>query len=117
MDDGTMAQQAAAAADQANPIYQYLLQLGGGGIAGIAVGYASKIAFRAAMFVLGAILIVMYLLNSYGFITVNWGAVSNGIESGAVAAGSWFWNMLCNLSIPFVGFGFGAWLGWKKLGR
>ncbi len=112
MDDASIAQDAAT-----NPIYQYLLQFGGGGIAGIAVGYALKIAFKAAMFVLGAVLIVLYVLHDNGFITVNWLAVSDGLENGAMAAGSWCWRLLTHLSLPFVGFGAGAWFGWKKLGR
>ena len=111
MDDGSIAQEAS------NPIYQYLLQFGGGGIAGMAVGYASKIAFKAAMFVLGAIIIVLYCMADAGFITVNWGAISEGLETGAMAAGSWLARMITNLSVPFVGFGAGAWFGWKKLGR
>ena len=112
MDETSLAQNAAA-----NPIYQYILQFGGGGIAGIAVGYALKVAFKAAMFVLGAVLIVLYVLNDSGFITVNWGAVGSGLENGAIAACNWCWRLLANLSLPFAGFGAGAWLGWKKLGR
>ncbi len=111
MDDGSMANEAS------NPIYGYLMQLGGGGIAGMAVGYAAKVAFKMAMLVLGVVLILLYLLCSAGFITVDWSAVNDGLQTGAIAAGSWFWNMLTSLSVPFVGFGFGAWLGWKKLGR
>ena len=112
MDDASLAQDAAI-----NPVYQYLLQFGGGGIAGIAVGYALKVAFKAAMFVLGAILIVLYVLNDAGFITVNWGAVSRGLENGAMAGGRWCWRLITGGSVPFVGFGAGAWFGWKRLGR
>ena len=83
----------------------------------MAVGYAAKVAFRAAMFVLGAILIVLYCLADAGFITVNWEAIGVGIQNGAVAAGDWMWRLICNLSVSLVGFGTGAWLGWKKLGR
>lgn len=90
-----------------------LCQLGGGGIAGMAVGYAMKFAFKMALLALGSFLIMLYLMCDSGFITINWAAVAGGIENGTRAAGSWALDMVTQMSSAFAGFAGGAYLGWK----
>lgn len=90
-----------------------LFMMGGGVIAGIAVGYALKAATRIALLILGVMLLAMYGMMQVGFITVNWDAVGAGIESGSRAAGSWMWAMVKHLSASFVGFAGGVAMGWR----
>lgn len=88
-------------------------QLGGGTIAGIAVGYAAKVAAKWALMMLGLILIGLYFLAHQGYLTVHWDAVSQGIEQGSRGVGAWFSAMLTSLSPSLVGFGAGFLVGLK----
>ncbi len=90
-----------------------LTQMGGGAIAGLAVGYAFKKTTKLALLVLGVVLILLYLLMQGGYITVKWHAVSDGIETGARTVGSWVWQMTRELSASLVGFTGGFLLGMK----
>lgn len=90
-----------------------LFLMGGGVIAGIAVGYALKAATKIALLMLGVMLIAMYSLMHVGYITVNWDAVGTGIEEGSRAAGTWMWAMVKQLSASFVGFAGGVAMGWR----
>ena len=90
-----------------------LFMMGGGVIAGIAVGYALKAATKIGLLVLGLMLIALYSLMQAGFITVNWDAVGAGIENGSKAAGVWMWAMVKQLSASFVGFAGGVAMGWR----
>ncbi len=112
MDETTMAAGAGTAA-AAFPWQACLLQLSGGTVAGLAVGYSLKAALRAALLVLGSIILLMALLAHAGFITVNWGAVCGSIESGTKAAGELVNNLASQLSSSMAGFTAGAIGGWK----
>jgi uncharacterized membrane protein (Fun14 family) len=90
-----------------------LMQMGGGAIAGMAVGFAFKKTTRLALLALGLCLILLYVLMQHGFITVKWDAVSDGIETGARALGQWVWAMTRALSASLVGFTGGFMLGLK----
>lgn len=90
-----------------------LAQLGGGTVAGIAVGYAAKKAAKLALLLLGAILIGLYALSQQGFLTVHWDAVGHGIEEGSRGMGGWFSQMVKQLSPSLVGFGAGFLMGLK----
>lgn len=90
-----------------------LFMMGGGVIAGIAVGFALKVATRIALLVLGVLIVVLYGLMAGGFITVNWEAVSSGIETGSRTLGHLMWTMVRQLSASLVGFAGGVALGWR----
>ena len=90
-----------------------LLQVGGGTIAGIAVGYAIKKVSKAALFIIGVIILGLYALMQAHLVTVHWDAVSSGIEAGTRAAGTWASTMVKSLSASLVGFGVGFFVGVK----
>ena len=112
MDETTMAAGAGTAA-AAFPWQACLLQLSGGTVAGLAVGYSLKAALRAALLVLGSIILLMALLAHAGFTTVNLVAVCGSIESGTKAAGELVNNLASQLSSSMAGFTAGAIGGWK----
>lgn len=86
-------------------------QLGGGVIAGIAVGYAAKRALKLALLLLGVCLLGLYALAQKGIITVHWDAVSQGLETGSRGLGAWFASMVTQLSPSLIGFGGGVAMG------
>lgn len=90
-----------------------LAQLGGGTIAGIAVGFAAKKAARLGLLMLGLVVIGLYVLAQQGFVTVHWDAVSQGIEQGSRGLGSYVSQMVKQLSPSLVGFGVGFAIGLK----
>ena len=90
-----------------------LAKLGGGVIAGIAVGYALKKATKLALFVLGLIILVLYGLMKADLITVQWGAVSTQLEHGSRSFGSFLAGLVKDLSASLIGFAGGFFLGVK----
>lgn len=90
-----------------------LFNLGGGVLAGIAVGLAIKSALRILLIVVGVILIVLALLMNAGYITVNWEALSAGLESGSTFIGGWVSLAIADLSAQLVGFSGGLLIGFK----
>lgn len=92
---------------------QMLMEMGGGAIAGLAVGYAFKKTTKLALLLLGVCLILLYVLMQHGVITVKWDAVSQGIETGARTVGQWMVAMSKTLSASLVGFTGGFLLGLK----
>ena len=89
------------------------LSLGGGAIAGIAVGYALKSAFKLAMLVLGVLLLFLILLARAEIITVDWGQLSQGLEVGSAYAQNYVQIALKDLSAQLVGFTGGLYFGFK----
>ena len=87
--------------------------LGGGAIAGMAVGYALRVATRVVLVVLGLLILILYALMTSGFITVNWDAIGLGLEKGSRAMGGWMWAMVRHLSASLVGFAGGVAMGWR----
>ncbi|MGM9992861.1 MAG: FUN14 domain-containing protein [Candidatus Bruticola sp.] len=110
MDETSVAAGAGAAVF---PWQACLLQLSGGTIAGMAVGYSLKAALRSALLVLGSVLLLLALLSHAGFITVNWGAICCSIENGTRAAGELVSDLGSQLSSSMAGFAAGAMGGWK----
>lgn len=111
MDENALAATSVATSDWS--LGSCMLQMGGGFIAGVAVGYAMKVASKMVLLAMGALIVVMYMMMHAGFITVNWDAVGAGLETGTKAAGSMAWTMITELSSSFVGFAGGVTLGWK----
>jgi uncharacterized membrane protein (Fun14 family) len=91
----------------------HLALLGGGTVAGVAVGYAAKRAIRWALLATGLILIGLFLLGQQGFITVHWQAVGEGLETSSRGASSWLMAMVQQLSPTLVGFSAGFLVGLK----
>jgi len=87
--------------------------VGGGTLAGIAVGYAAKRAAKIALLMLGLVLIGLYFLAQQGWITVHWQQVSDGIEQGSRGAGQYLKTMLDQLSPSLVGLTAGFFVGLK----
>lgn len=87
--------------------------MGGGALAGVAVGVALRSAAKLALLVTGAILLIMSGLVHAGYITVDWGAVTKGLEDGAEAAGGYIQLALADLSAQLAGFSAGVLMGFK----
>lgn len=90
-----------------------LWSLGGGVLAGVAVGVALRTAAKLALLITGVLILFMAGLTHAGFITVDWTAVSTSLESGAEAAGSFVQFALADLSAQLAGFAGGVLMGFK----
>ncbi len=88
-----------------------LWHVGGGTLAGIAVGYALKKATQAALLLLGLTLLLMFALSQAHVININWTALTTGIETSAQSAGQWATAAVKSLGTTMVGFGVGALVG------
>lgn len=91
----------------------FLLSLGGGTLAGVAVGVALRSAVKFALLLTGLLILVLAGLVHLGVITVDWGAITNGIESGAEAAGGMVKLAVSDLSAQLAGFSVGVVMGFK----
>jgi len=88
-----------------------LTQLGGGTLAGVAVGYAAKRAAKLALLLLGLVLIGLYFLAQQGWVTVHWQTVTQEIEEGSRGAGQWMSGLIRDLSPSLVGLAGGFAIG------
>lgn len=93
-----------------------LFDLGGGVIAGIAVGLALKAATRLALIALGITILGMFGLMKAGLITIHWAAVTQTIEGSAQAAGSYLSLAVTEISAQLVGFSGGLVMGFRWRG-
>ena len=85
--------------------------MGGGTLAGIAVGVALRFTAKLALIIVGLIILLMAGLMHAGYITVDWGAVSQSLEDGAEAAGGFVQFALADLSAQLAGFAAGLLIG------
>ena len=85
--------------------------MGGGTLAGIAVGVALRFTAKLALIIVGLIILLMAGLMHAGYITVDWGAVSQSLEDGAEAAGGFIEFALADLSAQLAGFAVGLLIG------
>ncbi len=92
-----------------------LLHLGGGALAGLAVGLAVKKALKICLTIIGLLLLLLYGLSQGGFIEVNWNALTQGMSDGANFISGWIELAVVDLSAQLVGFSGGVLLGlrWK----
>lgn len=92
-----------------------LLHLGGGALAGLAVGLAVKKALKICLTIAGLLLLILYGLNQGGFIEVNWNALTEGMSEGATFISGWVELAVVDLSAQLIGFSGGVLLGlrWK----
>lgn len=89
------------------------LHLGGGALAGLAVGYTLKRASKVVLILVGLLIFLLYGLMKWGIISVHWGVLSNSLEAGSKTVGEWMIGMVKELSASMVGFGGGVVLGLK----
>lgn len=90
-----------------------VLNLGGGVIAGIAVGLALRTAMRWALIILGMIILGLVLLTKAGIIVIQWDALSHGLEGGVALVGGVIKLAVADLSAQLVGFTGGMVMGFK----
>ena len=90
-----------------------LLSLGGGVIAGIAVGLALKSALRWALIFLGLCILGLVFLMKAGIIVIQWDALSHGLEAGVATIGGYVKLAVADLSAQLVGFTGGMVMGFK----
>ena len=90
-----------------------LLNLGGGVIAGIAVGLALKTAMRWALVFMGLCILGLVLLMKAGIIIIQWDALEKGLEGGVAFIGGHVKLALADLSAQLVGFTGGMVMGFK----
>ena len=64
-----------------------LMNLGGGVIAGIAVGLALKTALRWALIFLGRCILGLVFLMKAGIVVIRWDALEHGLEGGVAYIG------------------------------
>lgn len=90
-----------------------LWNLGGGVLAGIAVGLALKTALRWTLIFLGLVILGLVFLMKAGIIVIQWNALSQGLEDGAAALGGYIRVAVADLSAQLVGFTGGMVMGFK----
>ncbi len=57
-----------------------LLGLGFSFVAGLAIGYALKVAFKVALLVGGLLLILLFVFQYGGLVEVNWAGIEAGYD-------------------------------------
>lgn len=90
-----------------------LLNLGGGVVAGIAVGLALKTALRWALVFMGMVILGLVGLMKAGIIVINWEALTHGLEGGVTMVGGLIKLAIADLSAQLVGFTGGMVMGFK----
>lgn len=75
------------------------------------MGVALRFTAKLALIIVGLIVLLMAGLMHAGYITVDWGAVSHSLETGAEAAGGFIEFALADLSAQLAGFAAGLLIG------
>ncbi|WP_287129947.1 FUN14 domain-containing protein [Candidatus Cyanaurora vandensis] len=88
-------------------------QLGGGALAGLAVAYTLKKATKLALLLLGLVILLLFGLTRLGIVTVQWSALTAGLELGSQSLVQWATTLVQELGASMVGFGGGVVLGLK----
>lgn len=95
-----------AVATAPNLLSSLLPDLSFGGLLGFAAGYAIKKVGMVALFVVGAVFILLQLLAYQGLLTVNWFKVQAlaepALRHGGEQLGSWALRIL-QTNLPFGG--------------
>ena len=99
-------------------LFNMLPGLGFGGLVGFVVGFTAKKISKVAAFALGSLVILAAVLQSLGWITINWGAVEQSTkpllqDPSGLSIADRAWAVLV-ANIPFGGgFAGGFALGFK----
>ena len=92
-----------------------LATLGGGGIAGWAVGYTLKKVAKVLALVLGITFISLQYLAYKNVITVDWSKVQNAVDQQHLEQSAQGFMSVLTYNLPFAGtFLVGFWLGFRK---
>jgi len=92
-----------------------LFTLGGGGIAGWAVGFTLKKFAKMAALVVGVAFISLQLLAFNKFITIDWEAIKNCVPDESIEQSATSVLQIVTYNLPFAGsFVVGFWLGFRK---
>lgn len=92
-----------------------LMTLGGGGIAGWAVGYTLKKFAKLAALIVGVAFISLQLLAFNKFITIDWQAIKNAVPDDKLEQSATSVMSIITYNLPFAGsFAVGFWLGFRK---
>lgn len=92
-----------------------LFTLGGGGIAGWAVGFTLKKFAKMAALVVGVAFISLQLLAFNNFITIDWEAIKSAVPDETIEQSAVSIMQIITYNLPFAGsFLVGFWLGFRK---
>ncbi len=92
-----------------------LATLGGGGIAGWAVGYTLKKVAKVVAIFLGVTFITLQYLAYKHVITVDWSKVQNAVDKQHLEKSAEGLMSILTYNLPFAGsFIVGFWLGFRK---
>jgi uncharacterized membrane protein (Fun14 family) len=92
-----------------------LLTLGGGGIAGWAVGFTLKKFAKMAALIVGVAFISLQFLAFNQFITIDWNAIKNAVPDESLEKSATSIMAIVTYNLPFAGsFVVGFWLGFRK---
>lgn len=86
-------------------------------IIGLAVGYFAKKMFKTALFIMGGIIVLMMVGESYGIITINEAALMHTVDAASTAAkesGHFLVNRLSVYTARGVSATAGFFLGFKN---
>ena len=92
-----------------------LMTLGGGGIAGWAVGFTLKKFAKLAALIVGVAFLSLQLLAFNKFITIDWAAIKSAVPDESIERTATSVMGIVTYNLPFVGsFAVGFWLGFRK---
>lgn len=92
-----------------------LATLGGGGIAGWAVGFTFKKVAKLLALVVGVAFISLQILAFNSFITIDWARIKSAVPDDSIEKSASGVMSVITYNLPFAGsFLVGFWLGFRK---
>ncbi len=92
-----------------------LTTLGGGGIAGWAVGFTLKKFAKLVALIVGIAFISLQLLAFNRFITIDWERIKSAVPDESIEHSATSLMSVITYNLPFAGsFALGFWLGFRK---
>jgi len=92
-----------------------LMTLGGGGLAGWAVGFTLKKVAKLAALVLGVAFISIQSLAYYRYITIDWERIKTQVPDESIEQSANSLMSVLTYNLPFAGsFLVGFWMGFRK---
>ncbi|PKL45405.1 MAG: hypothetical protein CVV42_18415 [Candidatus Riflebacteria bacterium HGW-Riflebacteria-2] len=91
------------------------MTLGGGGLAGWAVGFTLKKVAKLAALVLGVAFISIQYLAYNSYITIDWERIKTTVPNETIEQSANGLLSVLTYNLPFAGsFVFGFWMGFRK---
>lgn len=92
-----------------------IMTLGGGGIAGWAVGFTLKKFAKMAAFAVGIAFISLQILAFNSFITIDWERIKTAVPDESIEKSATTVMSVITYNLPFAGaFLAGFWIGFRK---